>query len=73
MASTVAKLESSGFLPVGTPKTVVYAALVDNEEAFYLPSHCGCLSEYPQLQRRPMMRRVEAFIESHGEHLELLL
>jgi hypothetical protein len=35
MASTLARFESSGFLPVGTPKTPVYAAPVDNEEALH--------------------------------------
>jgi hypothetical protein len=35
MASTLARFESSGFLPVGTPKTFVYAAPFDNEEALY--------------------------------------
>jgi hypothetical protein len=33
MASTLARFESSGFLRVGTPKSLVYAAPVDNEEA----------------------------------------
>jgi hypothetical protein len=37
MASTLARFESSGFLPVGTLKTLVYAAPVDNEEALH---HC---------------------------------
>jgi hypothetical protein len=35
MASTLARFESSGFLPVGTPKALVYAAPVDNEEALH--------------------------------------
>jgi hypothetical protein len=32
-ASTLARFESSGFLPVGDIKILVYAAPVDNEEA----------------------------------------
>jgi hypothetical protein len=30
MVSTLVRFESSGFVPVGTPKTLVYAAPVDN-------------------------------------------
>jgi hypothetical protein len=33
MASMVARFESSGFLPMGTPKSFVYEASVDTEEA----------------------------------------
>jgi hypothetical protein len=32
MASMLARFESSGFLPLGTPKTPFYAAPVDNED-----------------------------------------
>jgi hypothetical protein len=35
MDSTLARFESDGLLPVGTPKTLVYAAPVDNEEALH--------------------------------------
>jgi hypothetical protein len=35
IASTLAGFESSGFLPVGTPKALVYAAPVDNEVSLY--------------------------------------
>jgi hypothetical protein len=35
MTSKLARYESSGFLPVGTPKTLVYAVPVDNEEALH--------------------------------------
>jgi hypothetical protein len=35
MASTLTWLESSGFLPVGTPKSLLYATPVDNEETFH--------------------------------------
>jgi hypothetical protein len=77
MASTVGKLESSGFLPVGTPKTIVYAAPVDNEEALHhrIVDACQTIRNYPGIferMRRPMMRCVEAFIESHGGHFEHL-
>jgi hypothetical protein len=43
MPSTVARFESSGFLPVGTPKTLVYAAPGDNEEAIHhrIVDACG--------------------------------
>jgi hypothetical protein len=78
MASTVAKLESSGFLPVGTPKTLVYAAPVDNEEASHhrIVDACQTIRNYPGIfkwMRRSMMRRVEVFIESHGRHFEHLI
>jgi hypothetical protein len=32
---TFARFESSGFVPVGKPKTLVYVAPVDNEEALH--------------------------------------
>jgi hypothetical protein len=35
MTSTIARFESSGFLPEDTPKTFMYAALVDNKEALH--------------------------------------
>jgi hypothetical protein len=35
MASTVTRFQSSGFVPVGKPKILVYAAPVDNEEALH--------------------------------------
>jgi hypothetical protein len=34
----------TGFVPVGYLKTIMHAASVDNDS-----SHCGCLSDYPQL------------------------
>jgi hypothetical protein len=46
MASTLARLESSGVLPVRTSKALVYEAPVHNKEA---TAHCECLSDYPQL------------------------
>jgi hypothetical protein len=78
MASTLARFVSSGFLPVRTPKTIVYAAPVDNEEAL---NHrtvvvCRTIRNYPGIferMRRSMMRRVEGCIESHGGYFEHLL
>jgi hypothetical protein len=74
MASTLARFESSGFLP----KTVAYAAPVDNEMALHHPivDACQSIRNYPGIfdrMRRSMMRRVEACIESHGGHFEHLL
>jgi hypothetical protein len=37
MASKLARFESSGFSLLGTPKSLVYAVPVDNEEALH---HC---------------------------------
>jgi hypothetical protein len=78
MASTLATFESSGFLPVGAPKALVYAAPVDNEEALHhrIVDACQTIRNYPGIferMRRSMMRRVEACIESYGGHFEHLL
>jgi hypothetical protein len=78
MASTPARFESSGFLPLETPKTLVYAAPVDNEEALHdrIKDACQTIRNYPGIFERiprSMMRRVEACIESHGGHFEHLL
>jgi hypothetical protein len=35
IASTLARFESSGFLPVEAPKTIVYLAPVGNEKALH--------------------------------------
>jgi hypothetical protein len=78
MTSTLVRFESSEFLPVGTSKTLMYIAPVDNEEARH---HCivdGCqtIRNYPGIferMRRSMMGRVKACIESHGGHFERLL
>jgi hypothetical protein len=70
MASTLAGFESSGFLPVGTPKNpeeVLHHCIVDA---------CQTIRNYPSIfewMRRSMMRRVEACIESRGGHFECLL
>jgi hypothetical protein len=78
MGSTLARFEYSGFLPVGIPKTLVYAAPVDNEKALHHRNMADCqtISNYPTIferMRRSMMRRVEKCIESHGGHFEHLL
>jgi hypothetical protein len=70
--------ESSGFLPLGTPKTLVYAAPIDNEETLHRRTVdvCQTIRNYPAIfewMRRSMMRRVEACTESHGGHFEHLL
>jgi hypothetical protein len=72
MAFTLARFQSSGFLPVGTPTDPV-----DNEEALHrIVVACQTISNCPgnfERMRRSMMRRVEAFIESHGGHFVHLL
>jgi hypothetical protein len=59
-------------------KPLVYAAPVDNEEALHhrVVDACQTIRNYPsnfERMRRPMMRRVEACIESHGGYFEHLL
>jgi hypothetical protein len=52
MASTLARLKSSGFLPVGTPKFLmpcVYSSCWQRKGTS--PSHCGCLSDSLHLPR----------------------
>jgi hypothetical protein len=71
VASTVARFESSGFLLGGTPKSLVQAAPVDNEEALQPRSVDACqtvrnCSGIFARMRRAMMRRVEVCVESHG-------
>jgi hypothetical protein len=62
-------------LLVGTPKTSVYAAPVDNEEAFHrrITVAYHIIRNYPGIferMRRFVMRRVETCIESYGGHFE---
>jgi hypothetical protein len=78
MASTLTRLESSEFLPVGTPKPSVYAAPVDKEEALHhrTVDTCQTIRNYPGIferMRRSVMRCVEACIEFYGGHFEHLL
>jgi hypothetical protein len=68
MASTLARLRSSGFLPAGTPETLVNAAPVDNEVTLHHRSADACqtIRNYRGIfvrMRRSMMRCVEACIE----------
>jgi hypothetical protein len=78
VASMHARFESSGFLPVGTSKILVYTAPVDNKEVLH---NCSVnawqsIGNYPGifgLIRRFMMRRVEACSQSHGGYFEPLL
>jgi hypothetical protein len=56
MASTLhARFESSGFIPVGTPETLVYATPAHNEEALHLVDACQNICNYPRNSER--MRR----------------
>jgi hypothetical protein len=76
MASTLARIESSGFLPVGTLKTLVYAAPVDNEKTLHHRNvdACHIIRNCPGVfERQSAMRHFEACIESHGDHFERLL
>jgi hypothetical protein len=68
MASTLTRFESSGFLPVGTPKTLVYAAPVDNEEALHhrIVDAYQTIHNYPRIFEwmwRSMMKRVKECTE----------
>jgi hypothetical protein len=62
----------------GHLETPVYAAPVDNEEAFYhcIMDACQTFCNYPgsfEQMLRLMMRRIEACIEFHGGHFGHLL
>jgi hypothetical protein len=77
MTSTLSRLESSGFLPVGTRKSRMSAVTLDNEEVFHHCSVdvCQIIRNCPGIferMRRSMMRRVEACTESNGRHFEQL-
>jgi hypothetical protein len=55
----------SGLLPVGTPN-VPWVCSSSWQRRGISPSHCGCLSDYPQLTRRlALMRFVEVCSGSH--------
>lgn len=78
MASTLFVFVSCGFLHVRTPKTLVYAAPVDNEQAIHHSNVHACLiiRNYPSIfekTRRSMTRHAEACVESPGEHSEHFL
>jgi hypothetical protein len=76
MASSLISFESSAFLPVGTPKTLVYAAAYDNEEAFHrrIVDACQAIPHYRGIFKRmcrSTMRRVlnlmEDILSTHYE------
>jgi hypothetical protein len=77
MVSTLARFESSGFLPVATIKSPCVCSSVDNEEALYhrIVDASQTIRNYPRIfeqMQRSMMRRVEACTESHGDILSML-
>jgi hypothetical protein len=51
MACTLTRLEFSAFIPVGTPKHPCVCSSCWQRRGNW-PSHCGCLSDYPQMPRR---------------------
>jgi hypothetical protein len=76
MAFTLARFESDFYL-WGRLKTIMYAAPVDSEEAFYCRSVDASQTTRSytgifELMLRSM-RRAEAFIKSHGGHFGRLL
>jgi hypothetical protein len=78
MASTLARFESSEFLPVGHLKIHVYVSPVDNEEAFHNPTveACQIIRNYSgtfKWMRRSMKKCVEVCTEHHGRYFERLL
>jgi hypothetical protein len=78
MTSTVARFDPLDFHLWEHLKSPVYAAPVDNEEALHhcIVGACQNIRLDPGIFARmwlSMMRRVEACIEFHGGHFELLL
>jgi hypothetical protein len=62
----------------GHLETLVYAASVDNEEAFHhcIVDACQAVSSYPSIfeqTQESMVRYVKVCIYSHGGHFEYLL
>jgi hypothetical protein len=57
MASTLAGFQSSGIFPVGTLKTLMYAAALDNEQSLHhrIVDACQTIRNYPGIFAR--MRR----------------
>jgi hypothetical protein len=77
MASILARLESSGFLPVMHLIILADAAPADNEGALYLRFVVACQTtrNYPGIiewMQRSMMGHFEACIKSHGGYFEHL-
>jgi hypothetical protein len=77
VASTLTRFESSEFLLVGAPKTLVYAAPVDEDAPHHrIVDACKTISNYPGIfewTQRFMMIRVEKCTESNEGHFEHLL
>jgi hypothetical protein len=78
MTSTLARIEFSVYLLVGTCKTLVYAVPVDSEGTLHhqIVDDCQTACNYPGIyewMQQSMMRHVKASIESRGEHFEHLL
>jgi hypothetical protein len=72
MAFMLARFELSAFLPVGTPKNLVYAPPDINEEALHhlIEVACQTIRNYPgtfERIRLSKMGPVEARIVSHEE------
>jgi hypothetical protein len=64
MASTPARSEYSGFLPVGAPKTFAYAAPVDNEDTL----HHRIVDAYQTIRNYPgISERMRRSTMRHGE------
>jgi hypothetical protein len=77
MASTPARCESYGFLPVGLRITLGYTATVDNEGVFHhsIVDVCQIVGNYSdtfELKRRSMRRHADACVESHAGHFQQL-
>jgi hypothetical protein len=77
VASTLARFESSGFLLMGTLKTLMYAAPVDNEEALRhrIVDVCHTIRNYPSIfewMHQSTMKCVKGCTESHGGHSQHL-
>jgi hypothetical protein len=75
MVSTLARFESSEFLPVGPLSSLSYSAPADNEETLYRRFVDGCqiIPNYPVISERmlrSMVRLVEARIESYGRQFQ---
>jgi hypothetical protein len=77
MASTIARFQCSGFLPVVTPKPLVQLLLTKKDALQHsIVDVCQTIRNNPgffEWMQLSMMRRFETCIESHGGHSEHLL
>jgi hypothetical protein len=73
----MARLESSGFLAVGTFKAPsVCSSCLKRRGTYRIVDACQTIRNYTGIferMLRSMTRRVEASIKSHGEHFKQLL